>query len=346
MIPYLVAFSLPVLLYPLRKRSRTAYVFLLASLWAIFAGIRVDIGGWDYDNYYDFYESIRGFSIGKAAYFEPLFCLLGVVAKAAGLNFHGFLCLVGVLGILPAVYVLEKRCAEPALPIFYYGIAWMLYGSFVILRQGLALGLAFMALDALMDKRRWTFAVFTLVAGFFHNSAFVLLPVVLLDGELKPWLRNLLFIFAALAFVIIEGGSQILDYAHAGGIVGRLLKFFVGSGLEPLNPLNILEILGFWFLIFRYGMDGPPVERNLYFLYACVALFSLRHAVAIRFGRYFELGLAFLLPRIAASPRASQMERILLSAGIMAYAFAKVARWLILNGGGNGGFLPYRTIFG
>ena len=96
----------------------------------------------------------------------------------------------------------------------------------------------------------------------------------------------------------------------------------------------------------RYASGAPALERNLYFLYSCVAMLSIGYSVLIRFGYFYEIGLAFLLPRIASSPRASRWERFFLPAGIIAYALAKLVRWLLLNGGGNGGFLPYRTIFG
>ena len=61
MIPYILAFALPVALFPLRSKSRVSYVFTLAAAWSIFAGIRLDIGGGDYFAYRDFYLSLKGF---------------------------------------------------------------------------------------------------------------------------------------------------------------------------------------------------------------------------------------------------------------------------------------------
>jgi hypothetical protein len=55
MIPYLVAFALPIILFPLRKKSRIGYVFLLSAAWSLFAGLRLDIGGKDYFAYRDFF---------------------------------------------------------------------------------------------------------------------------------------------------------------------------------------------------------------------------------------------------------------------------------------------------
>ncbi|MCE1196930.1 EpsG family protein, partial [bacterium] len=102
MAAYLLAFVAPLALFPLRKRSRTAYVFILAGLWSVFAGLRFDIGGKDYFVYRDAYASIAGFN-EIAVRFEPLFRLLMQFCSGLGMSYHGFLLIVAILGILPAV---------------------------------------------------------------------------------------------------------------------------------------------------------------------------------------------------------------------------------------------------
>jgi hypothetical protein len=344
MTAYFIAFALPLVLYPLRKRSRILYVFLLAGAWALFAGLRNGIGGNDYYVYQDFYGSISGAKVGLAYYFEPLFLALAIGTKAIGLSYHGFLCVVALLGTLPAVYVIDRRCEESALGLYVYGMEWMLYASFVILRQSIALGIAYLALDALFDRKRLRFLCLAVLAGLFHNSAFVLLPLVFFTGELNPRTRSALLFATAALFLLLEGGAAFGLYAGAQGIAARLLKFIGWGAYERLNPLNVLEILLFWFLIARYAGDSKPLERNLYLLYTCVALLAVGHAVIIRFGYYYELALAFLFPQIAYSKKASALERFLLVGFIAAYFLAKTFRWLALNGGDLGGFLPYRTI--
>jgi hypothetical protein len=321
-------------------------VFLLSALWALFAGMRLGIGGYDYANYNDFYAGISGWQAGSKGYYEPLFKLTGIAAKAIGFHFHDFLAIVALLGILPSVYVIDKRCEISAIGLFAYGMEWMLYASFVILRQGMAMGLALLAVDALFDKKRLRFILVIIVAGFFHSSAFVFLPLAFFQGELRPRLRNALFVAAAALFLLIEGGRVVLDYGRFQGLAGRLLHYLAPAGYERLNPLNIVEIVGFWFLVLRYAADAPPLERNMYFFYTCLAMVAQGHAVIIRFGYYYEFGLAFLLPRVASSKKASGFERILVSGIVMAYLLAKICRWLLRNAGGDGGFLPYRTIFG
>ncbi len=345
MTPYFIAFALPLLLYPLRKKSQTAYVFVLAGLWAVFAGLRDGIGGGDYFAYQNFYQSIRGRAIGSAYYFEPGFRWLAVAVKAAGVSYHGFLAVVALLGILPAVFVIDKRIEKPeyaAFALFIYGIEWMFYNSFVVLREGIALGLAFLALDSLLDGRKFKFVLICLAAACFHISAFVMMPLVFMNRELKSWALKLILALAILVIAGLEGGAYIFDYEAATGIVGRLLKFWDGNNYEFLNPLNAIEISAFIWLIWNYAGDSDALERNMYFIYGCIAIMSVAHSVIIRFGYYYEIALAFLLPRAAASKRAGIAERSLIVIGLTAYFLAKMARWLIKNS--DDGFLPYRTI--
>lgn len=320
-------------------------MFVLAGLWAVFAGLRNGIGGGDYFAYRDFYESISGTKAGMATYFEPGFRWLAAGVKAVGIPYHGFLGIVALLGILPAVYVIDRRIEKPeyaAFALFIYGIEWMFYNSFVVLREGIALGLAFLALDSLLDGQKLRFVLICLAAACFHISALVMLPLVFMNRELKSWVLKLILALAILAFAGLEGGAYVFNYGAATGIAGRLLKFWNGNNYEFLNPLNAIEICAFIWLIWHYAGDSDALERNMYFIYGCIAIMSVAHSVIIRFGYYYEIALALLLPRAAASKRAGIAERSLMVIGLTAYFLAKMARWLIKNS--DDGFLPYRTI--
>ncbi|HWP69325.1 MAG TPA: EpsG family protein, partial [Rectinemataceae bacterium] len=188
MAAYLLAFIAPLLLLPLRKKSSTAYVFVLAGLWSVFAGLRLDIGGNDYFAYRDAYISTAGFN-DIAARFEPFFRLLMQFSRGLGMPYHGFLLIVAILGILPAVYVVERRSGDSPIGLYVYGIEFMLYGSFVILRQGIAIGIAFLIIDAVMDRKPVKALIFSILAAGFHYSGLILLLYPLLSKEFSPRLR-------------------------------------------------------------------------------------------------------------------------------------------------------------
>ncbi len=347
MIAYAIAFAFPLLLFPLRFKSRLGYVLALTAGWVLFATIRLDIGGGDFFVYRSFYASIdvSHYSIPGNSW-EPLFKGLAFIAKAAGLTYNGFLGLVALVGILPAVYIIEKRSGETPLGFFVYGIQWMLYGTFVILREGLAIGIGFIAIDALLDRKWIRFALAALVAFGFHYSALCILLLPFFVDEVSPRTRTWLFIAAGLAFLAVEVGtySNLFGIFHAG-IPLRLAHYLTQGRQEPLNLLNVAEVVGISILVQRYASKSPALLRNAYFLYTLFIVLALQHAIIQRMARYEEISSAFLLAAVVDPGEDRKRERSIVSMILVLYFLAKIGRWLITSANGPGGFLPFRTIF-
>ncbi len=352
MSAYLFAFMLPILLFPLRKSSRLAYVFLLAAAWALFAGLRVDIGGGDYFAYREFYDSLVGFHPGGSTMYrnwEPLFRLFAGCAKGFGLSWHGFLSCVALVGILPAVQVIDRHSKDNPLGLFVYGVEFMMYGSFVILRAGIAIGLGFLVVELSRERRFLTAAAVALIAAGFHYSGLFLLLYLPFAFELKPRLR--IFLWGAVGLVgLVVAGLAIYRVDVPGHLAWRLLHYVYKIGKSTLNPLNILEILGVSWLIRRYASGAPPVLVNGFFLYMVFSLFATLEAIFVRIGSFFRLCIPLLYTFIVKAEPKGFLERRFgtawVSAAIFLYYLAKIVRWLLLNGGGKGGFLPYRWIMG
>lgn len=339
MAPYVLAFSLPLLLFPLRKLNRYAYVFALALAWSLFAGLRLGIGGNDYFAYEIFYSTPQ--------YYEPFFRILGRIANAAGMGFHGLLSLVALLIALPSAYVIDKRSGGDPVALLIFGTEWFLYGSFVILRQGIAMGLAFLAYDALEERRYPAFIGFALAAVGFHYSALVLLALSLFVGELGPKRRWLLLGGSFVILLALEGMiSAGIQLSSPNILLQRLIVYFIPHSAERLNMLNIAEIAAWFILINRYLAQKEALGRNAYFIYVCFAVLALQDAIFIRFGWYFEIAIVLLLPAILREAWKRRYEGQIVSLGLFLYYAAKIARWLLTNADGLGGFLPYRWILG
>ena len=351
MAAYLLAFIAPLALFPLRKKSRTAYVFILVGLWSLFAGLRLDIGGRDYIIYMNDYERVSGLATTPSR-FEPLFRLLMQFCSGLGMSYHGFLLIVAILGILPAVYVIERRSGDSPIGLYVYGIEFMLYGSFVILRQGIAVGIAFLVIDAVMDRKPVKAMVFSVLAAGFHYSGLMLLLYPLLSNEFSPRLRSALFALAAAAGAafFIAASYGLGSMIHVG-FVARFFDFIAGEGRMQINPLNFLEVGILFFLMYRYAWDAAPVLGNAFLVFLVFTLYGTIEAVFIRFGSYFKIAVVLLLPLVVSGALSERkvrgrFETQLLQAGVFCYYLAKITRWLILNLNDVAVFLPYRTIFG
>jgi hypothetical protein len=353
MISYVLAFALPVALFPLRSRSRLAYVFVLAAAWSIFAGIRLDIGGKDYFAYRDFFVSLKGFQGISASSWEPLFRYLAGFCSYTGQSFHGFFTIVALLGILPAVYVIDRHSPDTPLALFVYGIEFMLYGSFVILRAGIAIGLGFLAMDATLRKRYAEAIAWALLATGFHYSAVALLLLVPFAFELRPWFRTVLYSIAGfLGFALIFFLYTKPEILMSQPLFARLFQYMgniAEGGGQRLNPLNILEVAALAFLLYRSASDAAPAVRNAFLLFAILLLFANIEAIFVRLGSFYKISVIFLIPYFVKGKPDSRLEKILgagfIPAGISLYYLAKIVRWLLVNAGGEGGFLPYRVFF-
>ncbi|MFZ4615373.1 MAG: EpsG family protein [Rectinemataceae bacterium] len=326
---------------------------LVTLVWVAFVGIRGDIGGADYFAYRAFYSSINGFQGLEAFGWEPLFLLLGMSSKSLGLSFNQFLGLVGILGILPAVYVINKRSDSSPIGLFVYGVDFMLYGSFVILRAGIAIGLAFLVVDFLCEKKWSAALIAALVATGFHASATVLILYFLLSVELRPLVRTWLWYGAGtLGLVLLALSVSGIGSTINLGIARRLFFYLGNIGIETINPLNIVEILLAAFLVFRYSPRANPVLVNGFLSYMAFALLATLEAVFVRAGSFFRLVLPLLYPGIARAEPEGWLEKRFGTGTIQLFIFGyyllKVTRWLILNGGdtpGSGAFTPYRTFW-
>ncbi|MEL7556093.1 MAG: EpsG family protein [bacterium] len=377
MSPYLLAFIVPIALSPIRKRSTTAYVFLVAGIWAVFAGLRGEIGGTDYYAYKGLYLNSEEF-ISRLYTYERLFTALVRLCQALGFSYNGFLLVVAILGILPSVYVIDKRSGLAELALFVYGIEFMLPYSFIFLRQGVALGLAFLALDTLMDDRKIGALLFTVIAANFHYSALILIPFIIVNREVKPGVRSGIYWMVAFSgiSIIVLSFSEFGKY-FAKGFFEKLLRYLIGGGMT-INPLNFLEIyLIFVVLNRKRNKNSHPALWNSFDLVLLFFIFGTIEAIFIRFAVYFKAGVLILLSRAVDKKRgipgesddgrdpvpllgrlgsmsvrgktAGEITNALFDArvlqiGVFCYYLAKIVRWLLLNVNDVAVFLPYRTI--
>lgn len=380
MSAYLTAFILPILLLPLRRKSRTAYVFVLAGLWALFAGLRGEIGGKDYYVYRDAYLNAPDAVILPAG-FEPLFRALMQYCQRLGLPYNSFLLIAALLGILPAVQVIDRRTGGSSAALYIYGIEFMLYGSFVILRQGIAIGFAFLVLDAVMDGKRLKALLFVLMAAGFHASGFILLAFIILSGRISPRLRTLLYaVSAAAGALLIVFVMTDLNRLIWTSYTDRFVHYFAGGGGMRINPLNFLEVTLVFILIWRTQRKVHPSLHNAFDIFLVFILYGTIEAIFVRIASYFRISELFLIaaclddargssvpvrePRLphrlqpagqgflqSGTGRLAALIDTLLSdvrvlqTGIFCYYLAKITRWLLLNVNDIAIFLPYRTFF-
>lgn len=346
---YLLIFSLPFMLIPLRKFKKETYIYLIAFAWVLFAGLRSKIGGADYFTYFLYYKNPFNIIGIKKLDYEPLFYLLVQTLRFLKVSFNGFLSIVSIFIILPPLLIVDKHTDGNPIAFYILGTELLFFNSFVILRQGIAIGFIFLAIDALYEQKLLKFTLLVIVATGFHYSAIIFLIIIIFNKRLTPFFRVGLFLLSVLIAALIEIILHLdKNLFTRYEILGRFLHYLPDP--EPLNILNYFEVGTVLFLFLRYNITeqfNKILFINSYFIFLCFNVLSFYHAIFMRLGRFFEIGLIFLLPSIINKAwERSRREGALISLGLFIYTSAKFIRWLYINAYGPGGFLPYRWILG
>jgi|TARA_B110000438_G_scaffold164717_1_gene157617 hypothetical protein len=263
----------------------------------IFIGLRFEVGGdWgSYLRYYnDFYNTELFEEFDGSA--DVGYHLLNWVASYAGLGisgvnfFCGFIFSIGLISLCRSL----PRPLLALVAAFPYMIVVVAMGYS---RQGIALGLAMLALVYLGREKKIWFVIFIIAATSFHKTAIVLLPVAgLAATKDRFWILVWLSLLGLIAyFSLLASSFERLylyyveqSYVSEGALI-RLIMIFIPSLIILIWPhrLNIsksqLETwkvyayisVGLFFLYFFKQDASTAVDRiALYMLPIQMVVFS------------------------------------------------------------------------
>lgn len=250
MIFYLL-FLLSVLLlcFTSAVRNSISIYYVLVILLVCFAGFRYETG-YDWPVYNYFFNSDPGdFHIE----FEPGLILIKNFASLLDFGFDEFLFIVAGVQVLAVCYSIRYlSIAQKAAFLFLY-VAFLdlfILSNFAILRQGLSLGFAWIALSYFLIEKRFAPAILCLcVAVSFHYSALFLLLIPILHK-------------------LIIKTSPVLSIAFV------LLWFFSYFGVDPLRPFLSLVLYGSY--LDYIDLDNTPtitLYKTIVFIFLITAYF-------------------------------------------------------------------------
>jgi hypothetical protein len=158
-------------------------IIALTLLFSIFAGIRFSIGA-DWDLYYYIFNSlsnfkdifIHGFNVYETVGFEVGFLILNAIVKYVFNNFNSLLFIIALIMnflFLKSIKQYTKYFFTGTM--LYYAYIYLPYG-FTILRQGIALSIAFYSIRYIYHKNLKKFLFTIFIASLFHISALCLIP--------------------------------------------------------------------------------------------------------------------------------------------------------------------------
>lgn len=238
--------------------------------------------------------------------YEWGYVLFNKVVGSIWQNEQFFLFVCAFVSLAPVFYVIYKRSNNTYMSIV---ILLGLPSFFIIysgLRQAIAIGICFLALSFIQDKKLVKFLVAVIIAGLFHSSAFIFLIAYPLYYIKLSYNARLL---SVLVLPVIYLLKNVLF-----NIFSKLFKD--NAGVEETGALTLFLVfcLVYVFCIVLYnGSKKQNGLMNLFFFACCCQAFGSVYNTAIRVGYYFMVALTLLLSDSMQKAKVEEKERSLIS---------------------------------
>lgn len=257
-----------------KNRYKKMFLFICFLQMFLIQGLRSFDVGTDTAYYIDIYKNFTHKEYYSFLYthFEPGFQLLYNLLKTFNLDAQMLLVVVSAITMFNFAYFIYKNSENTCLSVFIF--ACMFYpNSFNIMRQYLAVSIALLSFNFILNNNNIKAAICVLIGFSVHSTALlVLIPLILY--KIKNWnlVRNLILVTGAIFFIF---GNKILPW-----LLAKTSKsFYINSHLYDTNRyLRMTTILTLLFSILSWYFLKKNKEgkyKSQFNLYACIAFINL-----------------------------------------------------------------------
>jgi len=240
-------------------RWRVVFVLLVLMI-----GLRHQVGG----DWFTYAEHIRSASyetlLGAVGLGDPAYSLLNWLAAKSGLGPY----FVNTVCAAIFSWGLVVFCRAQPRPWLALVVAIPYLVTVVAMgytRQGVAIGLAMLALVALSERKLLRFVVFVALAATFHKSAVILMPLAVLAGSRQRlWTAFWVGLASALFYVLLL--QESVDSLQSGYIDAQ----YQSQGAALRLAMNAVPAVLFLWLRRRFVM--PQEERTFWTWMSLAAL--------------------------------------------------------------------------
>lgn len=353
MTPYLALFAVPLwFAFALRQSqslesvSRQWQWKALVVALLLMIGLRHEVGG-DWTTYVEHVKAAQDMSWTGALNLDGS---LGSLADPA------YWLLVKMAAIWGDVYLVNFVCAM----IFTWGLATFCLGQphpwlamsiaipyLVIVvamgytRQGVAIGLAMLAIQSLATGGSAKFFLFMILAACFHKSAVILIPLAVFSASRHRWLTLFgVLVVGSLGFVLLL--SEALDHLFVNYVEAE----YQSSGALIRVLMNAIPAT--LFLVFYRRIDARP-EVKKFWLWMSVSAMILLPVLIVspsstavdRVALYWIPIQIFVLSRLPQIYKEKPKMMAMVRGGCLIYSASVLLVWLTL-GVHAYAWLPYR----
>lgn len=294
------------------------------------------------------FESASSMSNYRDQTVESGFRLLTVIVKNITDNYGVFLVVVGIITILPVVYIINRyrNMIDVPLVVFIYVSMYFING-FSAYRQYMAVSISLMAVDAIIEKKPFKALIWIIVASTIHTSCLVLLiPYILY--YMKFLSNKIITILAAVFFAFFYFGRSLIALLlvrHERYSI-YLVDSAIDFGFEQLVYYAPMFLL-------MYICKKYEKNKNIYrltYIYLVVGFaFGMASYILPILGRIQSvfMPMAFLLSYYIKiyKQKNKRLNRILISLCVLMYGICRFAIWIVQYYSMED-LMPYTNIFG
>lgn len=347
MIPYLIVFVIAFIYFLTGRRKSNVPLLIFFLYVALFVGLGDMIGGYDRYIYGEEFDTIADAIRNQQALSRTMMFVQGseygywlwnlLIAQFTA-NRYIFI-LLTILLIYTLFYRAFVKYLEdyPLTVIVFMGFVY--YFSMTYLRQMIAVGICWQAVQYLWKRKPLPFFIIILIATTFHSSALLFAGMYFVPIRKYPKSFVLIALAAALLLSVTPLPNMLIS--QGGDVTGK------GEGHEYENEGQgfridyVLEVLFFLFVYFSNYNRIDLSKRTLTFLninlvQCVVLLFFMRFGQGGRFAWPFAIGAMYMLP-YCSNCRGAQTWTKPLTVIVSALLFLRISyAWEGLNA-------PYKT---
>lgn len=317
-----------------KQKNSLVLSFIILFIISAYRGVEVGTDTINYELY--FYNIIN--NLNDTRYLvEPGWVYLNDIVGYFQGEFRDVLVLTSAVTLTLIYFVANRFSKNPMLTIAIYYLLYFYFISFNISRQMVAVSIALLALVYLTKNKYFIFLCFVFLATFFHKSAFVLLPLVLVSQ--LPSSRMKIYALVFISMVVgIFGVSYLPKLAVFLGYGHYLSNYGYGN---YLGPIVVLIFYNFIFISFYLMSDRKAIETKIFIAFVIsfnlLARFPFGSRIYIYLSIYQLLFLPYCLHGVVV--KKDKAKIVFTKAILFIYLYFNYFKSL-----DNGGIFPYSNV--
>ena len=367
MVVYLIIFFFSVFALILnniltKENEKMIIEIVILIILCLISGTRYKLGGTDYFIYekmFDVVPTLGDFNFdtvhGIYGTFgaEKGYLYLNSIVKSLGFNFYGFTLLHSMFFYFSLYKGLKKYTNNFNLLIIVFLYKMFFYNTFISLRQSITIGIFFLAMHYIQEKKIVKYFMMCFIATLFHKGALILFFIYFINKiqlTKKILIKiNIFFIptivLSVINFPILKYFNFIVTFLSDPTLADKTSRLVNEGYSSSIGIFHTLEYFFVMFLVIHFFEQITSLDKNAEFILKLfvilLPLFTLfrGYEILTRFKDYFILTYPIILGYLCLIDE--KRMRTILQFGIVSICLLGFIRYLVLFDGG--ALMPYSS---